>query len=240
MLGAAAQAVFPRPLLVELGDLDPGRYEALTERTATLREFPEALMRELLGASVTDLSLIREVVDSIGATNIHVIAPFVRTAQDTRVVRAALELVGLTPEAGGPHTFVFSELRNPSELFYDPQFVEEQDGIILRAGRFYKAMLRQGAGLPTATGAADAASNPAPSAAFVQALLRVTRAFERSGGTILAEVESAADLDELWFYLELGVDGFVARLEDAEACARALSELERKRESTGGRRGKLR
>src|SRR6266545_3386218 len=103
-------------------------------------------MRELLGAAVADLSLIREVVDSTGATNIHVIAPFVRTAQDTRVVRAALDLVGLTPDKGGPHTLVFSELRSPSALFYDPEFVEEQDGIIVRAGRFYKALLRQGAG----------------------------------------------------------------------------------------------
>jgi hypothetical protein len=238
---ALAAAAFPRPVLVEIADLDPPRYEAFQERGARGGPVDARELPALLGAALEDLELVRAVAESLGATNLHLIAPFVKSAHDARLLRACLESTGLGG-APGLRTLVFAELRNPSTLLFNAAFAKAQDGMLVRANRFYKALLREGeSGPPPSPGAADTRTEASPtgSASFVQSLVRVTRGFENAGGTVLVLLEDAADLGTLWFYHELGVDGFVTRLKDAEACMHALAELERQ-PAAPERRGKLR
>ncbi len=237
-IAAAAVAVFPRPVLVELGEVDPSSYEALREATAGGASPPLDLLERLLAPTMGELRTLAAAADRSGATNLHVIAPFVKSAADAKVLRAALAASGLAGE-GRPHTLAFSELRNPSTLLYNVDFADEQDGIIVRADRFYNALLREGEGTKPAQDAdarvgGDAGAVPSPS--FVRALFELTRAFERAGGTVLVLLEAEGDFNTVWFYRELGVDGFIAKLEDAEACARMLLDLERR----GPRRASVR
>ncbi len=231
-LAGAAVEVFPRAVLVELSDLDPDAYEAMRELTEAAAS--PAQLERVMGAAMEELRLVASAAASVGATNIHIIAPFVKAAPDANALRIAMRAAGLS---GGhsPHTLAFSELRNPSGLLYNVEFAEEQDGIIVRADRFYKALMREGAGAP---GVADQAGTPPPS--FVRALLQLTRAFERAGGTVLVLLESDGDFNTLWFYRELGVDGFIVRLEDAGACAAMLHDLETREPRGAKRRVKLR
>ena len=230
-LAAAAVAVFPRPVLVEVADVDPSAHEALRETAARGGPPSEGVLERLLGAMMEDLRTVAAARGASGATNLHVIAPFVKSEQDASVLDAAMGMAGLG-SADAPRTLAFSELRNPSTLLYNVDAAESQDGIIVRADRFYKALVREG----DAQGEAGAPQVPSPS--FVRALFELTRAFERAGGTVLVLLETEGDLNTIWFYRELGVDGFIARREDAEACARHLFEAERRKPYAAKRRGR--
>ncbi len=238
-LADAASAVFPRPILVELTDLPPAAYESMRERTVGRADLSEGDLRAVLGAAFAELEVVAKAGAQAGATNLHVIAPFIKSTHDARVLRRALGAVGLDGE-GAPRTLLFSELRNPSTLLYNDEFAGDQDGIIVRASRFYKALLREGGEPQRGGGEVEGGAPLEPSAplseTFVHALFEVTRAFERAGGTVLVLLEAPSDFETVWFYRELGVDGFIARLEDAEACARLLGDLEGKRPRTRARR----
>jgi hypothetical protein len=230
-IAGAAVDVFPRPVLVELTDLDPDIYEAMRELTEAAAS--PAQLERVMGPALEELHLVASAASSVGATNVHIIAPFVKGAPDAKALRTAMQAAGLSG-AHLPHTLAFSELRNPSSLLYNVEFAEEQDGIIVRADRFYKALMHEGTGRP---GGAEPTGTPPPS--FVRALLQLTRAFERAGGTVLVLLESDGDFNTLWFYRELGVEGFIVRLEDAEACAKMLYELESGEAHGARKRGKL-
>lgn len=230
-LADAAVAVFPRPVLVEVSDIDPGAHEALREATARGGALSEGVMERLLSPMVDDLRAVAEARAQSGATNLHIIAPFVKSGEDAAVLRFALRVCGLAA-AGAPRTLAFSELRNPATLLYNVDAADEQDGVIVRADRFYKALIREGEG----KGQGEAPGVPSPS--FVRALFELTRAFERAGGTVLVLLEAPGDFSTIWFYRELGVDGFIARLEDAEGCARELLEAERRKPYAARRRGR--
>lgn len=240
-LGNLAAAVFPRPVLLELTDLDPSRAEAFHERAArggavALEELPA-----LLGEAVADLAAIRGVADDIGSANLHLVVPFLKSTHDARLMRAALEVTGLGASSG-LRPLVFSELRSPSTLLFNAAFADAQDGVLLRAGRFYKALVREldrGAAAPGSAEEPASEATPGGADSFVQTLVRVTRALENAGGSVLVVLDDTADLDTLWFYHELAVDGFIAQLKDAEACTRTLSEREVYGAHGARKRGKL-
>ena len=240
-LADAAASVFPRPVLVELSDMPPVSYEALRERTGAPSPLADSELRALLGPTIEELEVVAKACAQEGATNLHVVAPFLKSSEDAAVLRRAFEAVGLGSE-GAPGTLLFAELRNPSTLLYNVEVAEGRDGILLRASRFYNALLRGEHPAPRAGPGGEAALPAEPafqgSEPLAQALFEVTHAFERAGGTVLVLLDEPSDFETIWFYRELGVDGFIARLADAEACARRLSELERKQPGKAGlRRG---
>lgn len=223
-VAAAATAVFPRPLLAELSDLDPGAYEAMREQAATGRD---EFMEQVLGGVLDELALLDEVSARTGATNIHIVAPFLRAPGDLAVIRRALETASPAKGLSVRHTLVFAEVRGPSALRAIAAAGPAPDGIILRAGRFYKALVQHGLeGPPAAAGRAPDELAGFRPGDFARALLDATRALERAGGTVLVRLEDESDLDTLPFYLGMGVDGFIAPLQGAEACARDLHTLE--------------
>jgi hypothetical protein len=228
-LARAATAVFPRPVLVELSDIDPGAYEALGEATEKGGQLSEGILERLLSPMMDEMRAVAAARSESGATNLHVVAPFVKSGEDSAVLRAAMRHCGLGDQTG-PRTLAFWELRNPSTLLFNLDAAGEQDGIIVRADRFYKALVLEGAVR------SDAPNVPSPS--FVRALLDLTRAFERAGATVLVQIETDGDFNTIWFYRELGVDGFIARLEDAEACVHHLLEAERRKPYGPRRRGR--
>jgi len=223
-LAAAATAVFPRPLLAELTDLDPGQYEAMREQAAT---GSDDFLEHVLGGVLDELALLGEVSARTGATNIHVVVPFVKAPEDLAAVRRAIAAAATSQPAGARHTLVFAEVRGPSALRAVGASSQAPDGIILRAGRFYKALLQQGQEAAPAPGGGSP-DDPAGfrPGEFARALMEVTRDLERAGATVLVKLEDEGDLDTLPFYVGLGVDGFIAPLIGAEACARALHEVE--------------
>jgi hypothetical protein len=176
-----------------------------------------------------DLRAVAAARAAAGATNIHLIAPFVKSPEDAAALAAAMRYCGLAAD-DGPRTLAFSELRNPSALLYTLDAAAEHDGVIVRADRFYRALMREGE--------AGGAHEGAPSPSFVRALFELTRAFERAGGTVLVLLETEGDFNTIWFYRELGVDGFIARLPDAEACVRHLLEAERRKPYSAKHRGR--
>jgi hypothetical protein len=230
-LARAATAVFPRPVLVEVSDIGPGAYEALGESTRRSGALSEGVLERLLSPMMDEMRAVGAARASSGATNLHIVAPFVKSEADSAVLRAAMAFCGLA-DPSGARTLAFLELRNPATLLYNLDAAEDQDGIIVRADRFYKALVREGdGGAPP-----DAPGVPSPS--YVRALFDLTRAFERAGGTVLVLLETDGDFNTIWFYRELGVDGFIARLEDAEACVHHLLEAERRKPYGPRRRGR--
>jgi hypothetical protein len=224
-IAAAATAVFPRPVLVELTDLDPGRYEAMREQAAA---GGDDFLEHVMGGVLDELALLDEVSARTGATNIHVVAPFIKAPGDLALVRRAIDGTASARAQPPRHTLVFAEVRAPSALRAVAALGPAPDGIILRAGRFYKSLVQhgqEGAPAPSPRGGDELAGfRPGE---FARALLEVTRSLERAGATVLVKLEDEADLDTLPFYLGMGVDGFIAPLQGAEACARELHALER-------------
>jgi hypothetical protein len=117
-------------------------------------------------------------------------------------------------------------VRTPSALRALAVGASAPDGIILRAGRFYKALVQHGLeGAPPNAGAKDDTAGFRPGE-FARALLEATRALERAGVTVYVRLEDESELDTVAFYLGMGVDGFIAPLHGAEACARELHAVE--------------
>ncbi len=222
-LAAAATTVFPRPLLVELSDLGPGTYEAMREQAGS---GGDDFLEHVLGGALDEFALLDEVSARTGATNIHVVVPFIKAPGDLAVVRRALESAAGGRATDARHTLVFAEVRGPSALRALGAAGPSPDGVILRASRFYKALVQQGQDAGQSPRGQEETPGFLPGE-FARALLEVKRDLERAGATVLVKLEDEQDLDTLPFYLGIGVDGFIAPLHGAEACATELHALER-------------